>query len=424
MTLALIVLAVLLLLRVPLSFSFAGSSLAYFLTADQSIALVAQRLNSGLDSFPLAAVPMFMLAGTVMANGGVARRIIDFAALFVGHRRGGLGHVNVINSVIMGGMSGSGVADAALDAKILVPQMERNGYSRAFAAALSAATGVIAPVLPPGIALVIYGIVAQVSIGRLFLAGILPGLLMGLVLSITVAIISRRRGYGASRERGTLREIRTAARDAAWALMMPVLLIVGLRLGAFTPTELAGVMALYALFLGIFIYRELNWASLRPTLVEALASASAVMFLLAAGTAFSTMVILEQVPQRVAGLILGFTESPIAFLLLVNVLVLLLGTVLDGLTLTIVVAPILAPIGVLLGVDPVHFGIIFVVNLMIGALTPPVGILLFTVSSITGVKISALSREVLPFVLALVALLLVLTFVPSLVLFIPQTWMP
>lgn len=424
MTLALIVLAVLLLLRVPLAFAFAGSSLTYFLTADQSLVLVAQRLNSGLDSFPLAAVPMFMLAGTLMANGGVARRIIDFAAVFVGHRRGGLGHVNVINSVIMGGMSGSGVADAALDAKILVPQMERNGYSRPFAAALSAATGVIAPVLPPGIALVIYGIVAQVSIGRLFLAGIVPGLLMGVTLSVTVAIISRRRGYGGSRERGTFKEIRSITRDASWALMMPVLLIGGLRLGVFTPTELAGVMALYALFLGVFVYRELDWSSLRATLVEAASSASAIMFLLAAGTAFATMVILEQVPQRVAGLILGFTDSPIAFLLLVNIVVLLLGTVLDGLTLTIVVAPILAPIGALLGVDPIHFGIVFIINLMIGALTPPVGILLFTVSSITGVKIGALSREIFPFVLALMVLLLVLTFVPSIVLFIPNLWMP
>lgn len=424
MTYALLVLLILLALRVPVAFSFAGSSFVYFLTADQSLRLVIQRLNSGLDSFPLAAVPMFILAGTLMANGGIARRIIDFAAVLVGHRRGGLAQVNVLNSVIMGGMSGSGVADAALDAKILVPQMERNGYPRDFAGALSAATGVIAPVLPPGIALVIYGIVAQVSIGRLFLAGIVPGLLMGVVLSIAVAIISRRRGYGSDRERASLREKLAATRDALWALLMPVLLIVGLRLGVFTPTELAGVMAFYALFLGVVVYRELNWQSLRATLVEAVASASAIMFLLASGTAFATMIILEQVPQRLAGLVLDVTASPIAFLLLMNLLVLVLGMVLDGLTLTVVLAPVLASVGVAFGIDPVHLGIIFVVNLMIGALTPPVGILLFTVSSVTGTRIGALSREVLPFLAALVLLLLILTFVPDLVLFIPRIWLP
>lgn len=424
MTFALIALVALLLIRVPLAFAFTGSSFVYFMTADQSLSVVVQRLNSGVESFPLAAVPLFMLAGTVMANGGIARRIIDFAALFVGHLRGGLGHVNVLNSVIMGGMSGSGVADAALDAKILVPQMERNGYSRAFASALSAATGVIAPVLPPGIALVIYGIVAQVSIGRLFLAGVIPGLLMGVVLSITVAIISRKRGYGASRARGTFPEFRSATKEAWWALMMPVILIVGLRLGVFTPTELAGVMAFYALFLGVVVYRELKWQALRATVVESVMSASGVMFLLAAGTAFSTMIILEQVPQRLTGLILGFTENPIVFLLMINVFLLLAGTVLDGLTMVIVVAPIMAPIAIALGVDPVHFGIIFVVNLMIGSLTPPVGILLFTVSSITRVGVGAISREIVPFIGALVVLLLILTYAPDIVLFLPRLWLP
>lgn len=421
MILSAIVLAGALLLRVPIAIGLLGAALLYYLTSSQPDILVVQRMISGVESFPMLAIPLFVLAGTAMARGGIAARLLDFADGLVGHFRGGLGQVNVVNSVLMGGMSGSANADAAIDAKVLVPVMVRKGYGRDFAAALSSASGVIAPIIPPGIGLIIYGLLAQVSIGQLFLAGVVPGLLLALALMVTVRQIAIRRGYGTQRDRRTgLRELSRLGRAAVWALMMPVLLIVGLRVGVFTPTELGGIAAVYALFVGTVVYREIPIREVPEVLREAVVTSAVVMLIVAAASAFGAVVTLEQVPQALVGVLLELSDSTVVVLMVVNVGLLLLGTVFEGGSVLVIVTPILAPIIVELGVDPVQFGVVLVLNLTIGAITPPVGTVLYTVCSATGTKVEDYSREILPLLLPLIAVLVLITYVPAVTLLLPD----
>jgi tripartite ATP-independent transporter DctM subunit len=404
-----------------MAFSLLAGSLLYYIGAPQPVAVVAQRLNSGLESFPLTAVPFFVLAGTAMASGGIASKLLGFADSLVGHRRGGLGQVNVLNSLMMGGMTGSGVADAAIDAKVLVPVMVRNGYTLNFSAALSAATGVIAPIMPPGIALILYGLIARVSIGRLFLAGIIPAFLLAIALSVVVSRVSRARGYGAQREkRLPARQILVKFREASWALLMPVLLVVGLRMGVFTPTELGALAAGYAILVGLFAYREMKIRDLMGVLREAVLTNATVMIILAAGIAFAGAVTVEGIPQSVGRGLISISENPLLFLLIINLVLLFLGMFLDGITLMVVMTPILAPAALAFGIDPIHFGIVMVVNLTIGAMTPPLGLLLFTVCSITGARIEQVSREIIPFFLGCCVALALITYVPEIALFLPR----
>jgi tripartite ATP-independent transporter DctM subunit len=356
-----------------------------------------------------------------MTQGGITERIFGLAEALVGHRVGGLAQVNVLNSVFIGGMSGSGNADAAIDSKTLVPVMVSKGYSKPFAAAVTAASGIIAPIIPPGIGMLIYGFIADVSVGRLFIGGIVPGLLLALGLMFVVHIISKRRGYGRQRERrAPLHEVVSHLRRAGWALMLPVLILVGLRFGAFTPTEAGAVAAAYAVFVGMAIYRELHWRDLGPIVAESLAATAVVMLILATANALMWALTWERVPMKMAQALFALSDNPYVILLLINIFLLFLGCVMEGTAILIILTPILVPVITKLGIDPVHFGLVFVINLTIGAVTPPVGTILYTVCSIVGVTVEEFTKELWPFLIALVVVLFLVTYVPPTVLWLPN----
>ncbi|CAN5585374.1 TRAP transporter large permease [soil metagenome] len=421
MPLVMLILGGLVLAGVPVSVALLGASVVYFLLDAGPDAIMAQRVVSGIQPFPLLAIPFFVLAGVAMANGGIARRILAVADAIVGHTRGGLAQVNVFNSVIMGGMTGSGNADAALDSRILVPEMIKLGYGRGFSAALSASTGVIAPLIPPGIGLVVYAYLADVSVGRMFLAGLLPGLLLAGALAIAVNRVSVRRDYRSSHDRRLpLREVGGRVRHAVWALAMPVLLLVGLRAGVFTPTELGAFSAVYCLFVGVVVYREIPLRRLPAVLREAVEATAAIMLIIAASSAFGYIVTIERLPQQVLQLLTSITTDQVLTLLLINVVLLVLGTIIDGSALLVIVTPLLAPMGLALGIDPVHFGIVIVMNLTIGAVTPPIGTIMNTVCSITRTPVGEFSRESVPFLVGMILALLLVTFIPAISLVLPD----
>ncbi|RBO87745.1 TRAP transporter large permease [Pseudochrobactrum asaccharolyticum] len=413
----------LLILGVPIAFVLLGSSVAYFAMNPMMGSIVAQRLASSLESFPLLAVPFFIFTGAAMARGGIAHRLYDLAEGMVGHWRGGLAQVAVMNSLFLGAMSGSSNADAAIEARTIAPIMRERGYSNAFASVVSASSSVVAPIMPPSIGLIIYGLLTNTSIGKLFIGGVVPALLITISMLMTVRIVSKRRGYGAMREkRLPLTAIMTRTRSALWALAMPVLLLVGLRGGWFTPTELGAIAAVYALIVGLFIYRGFKFSHIYDMLKESAHTTAGVMFIMAAASVFSLILALEQLPQAMLQGLLSLTDNKYLLLLIINIALLLLGTVLEGLALLIILAPLLLEVINNLGIDPVHFGIVMVFNTTIGSVTPPVGTVLYTVCSITKCSIEEFTVEFLPFFLALVLVLLALVFVPPLVTFLPNAF--
>jgi C4-dicarboxylate transporter DctM subunit len=384
--------------------------------------VIAQRFVTGVDSFPLLAVPFFILAGALMNTGGTTQRLVAFANVLVGRFTGGLGHVNVVSNMIMAGMSGSAAADAAGTGSVLIPAMARAGYSRPFAAALTAAASTIGPIIPPSIPFVVFGVLASVSIGRLFLGGAIPGLLMGLYLMIAVYIIARRRGY-ARGEKPTRQQVWAAFKDALPALMLPVIIIWGIVGGVVTPTEAAVLAVLYALFLGVVVYRELTWKTIWAMFGEAAMTTATVMFIVAASALLAWVLTRQQAGPALVKLVTSVSTDPTVILLLLNVLLLILGCFLETLSLMILLVPVLLPLIKALGIDPVHFGVMFTLNLMIGLITPPVGMSMFIACRIARIQVVEFAREVWPFVIALVCVLLVVTLFPSVVLFLPNLLM-
>lgn len=421
MTEASLTFLLLLISGVPIAFTILGASVIYFTFNPMMASIVAQRMSSSLESFPLLAVPFFIVAGAAMARGGIARRLYHLADGMVGHWWGGLAQVAVMNSLFLGAMSGSSNADAAIDARTIAPIMRERGYSNGFASVVSAASGAIAPIMPPSIGLIIYGLLTDTSIGKLFIGGIIPAALITLALMLTVRRTARTRGYAPERShRLPTKEIIGRARGALWALAMPVLLIVGLRGGWFTPTELGAIAAVYALIVGLFIYRGFHWTDTYDLLRESARTTANVLFIIAAAAVFSMVLALEQVPQKMVGGLLSLSDNKFVVLVAINLLLLILGTLLEGLALMIILVPILLEVTRALGVDPVHFGIVLVFNTTIGSVTPPVGTVLFTVCSITKCSIEEFARESVPFIAALIGVLLLLTFVPTLVTFLPD----
>ena len=421
MTIVAVVFVLLLVLGVPIAFVILGASVVYFALNPLMASIVAQRMASSLESFPLLAVPFFIVAGAFMAHGGIAKRLYDLADSLVGHFYGGLAQVAVLNSLFLGAMSGSANADAAIDARTIAPIMREQGYSNGFASVVSAASGAITPIMPPSIGLIVYGLLTGTSIGRLFIGGIVPAFIITAALLLTVRWTSRRRGYLPVREaRLPLIQVATRAGAALWALAMPVLLIVGLRGGWFTPTELGAIAALYAFVVGLFIYRGVRWNQVFDIMRESARTTANVLFIVVTAAVFSMILALEQAPQQMVNALLALSDSKYAVLLIVNLFLLILGTFLEGLALMIILVPILLEIMQTLDVDPVHFGIVLVFNTTIGSITPPVGTVLYTVCSITKCSIEEFAVEFLPFFAALVGVLVLLTFVPSLVTFLPN----
>ena len=404
----------------PVAFAMVVSAGAALLSlGNVPLMVLPQRIVTGADSFPLMAIPLFLLAGNLMIGGGLTDKLSRFATAMVGHFRGGLAQVNVVNSMVMGGMTGSAIADAVSDCKILVPVMVKSGYSARFAAALSGATAVIAPIIPPSIPFLIYGSIAGVSIGQLFLGGAIPGILMGVYLMVAVNVIARRRNFPRG-ERPTLRGIVHALRVSGPPLMLPVIILGGILAGVFTPTEAGAVAVVYALVLTMVFYRSLGAADIPKILLETGVQAGVIMLVIAAASPFSWLLAREQVGQAVVQLLAHIGDNKILFLLVLNVVLLVLGMFLDATAILIIVVPVLVPVFAALGLDPVHMGVMVVMNLMIGMVTPPFGLVMYVVCDILKVTITDFTRELWPFLLALVAILLTITYVPELVLFLPK----
>lgn len=421
MTVVAIVFVILLALGLPVGFVMLGASMAYFAINPMMTSLVAQRMSSGLESFPLLAIPLFVVAGAAMARGGIADRLYAFCETLVGHWRGGLAQIAVLNSVFMGAMSGSANADAAIDARTIVPVMRSRGYSNAYGSVVSAASSLIAPIMPPSIALIVYGLLTDTSIGRLFMGGVIPALVIAVALMLTVRWTAVRMNLAPAREtRAGPREVLRHGRAALWALAMPVMLLFGLRSGWFTPTELGAVAAVYAFVVGVVVYRGLTVGESLSLFSESALTTASVMFIVASASVFSLILSLEQVPQQLITALLAISDNKYVVLLVVNIALLILGTVFEGLAIIVILGPLLVQVAKTLGIDPVHLGVVLVFNTAIGSLTPPVGTVMFTVCSITRCSVEDFTKSFVPFLIAAVGVLFLLTYVPALVMFLPN----
>jgi C4-dicarboxylate transporter DctM subunit len=379
----------------------------------------------GTDSFPLLAVPFFVFAGALMNAGGITRRLVNFANLLVGHVRSGLALVNVVASMFFAGVTGAAVADTSAIGSVLIPAMKEEGYDLDFSAAITAASSTMGPIIPPSIPMIIYGVSAEQSIGALFLAGIIPGLLIGLAL-MAVAYFSNSQPQGRSglrQEAASWRSLLLGVKDALLALFMPAFILGGILAGIFTPTEAAAVSVLYAFFVGRFVYNELSWRQLPALMRESLLVTAVIMFIIANAAIFGWLVAALQLPQKIIGLFTAGISSRWLILILINFFLLLVGTIMETTASLIILTPVLLPLAKQIGLDPIHFGAIMVLNLVIGLTTPPLGVCLFVSSGIAGISLEKISRAMIPFLIAAIVVLLLVTYIPSLSMWIPQLYL-
>jgi tripartite ATP-independent transporter DctM subunit len=413
---------VFILMGMPIAFAIGISGALFFLQHPELPAVIPVQLTvSQTQNFALLAIPLFILAGNFMNKSGITEQLLNLASVLTGRMKGGLAQVSIALAALMGGVSGSAIADAAMQSRMLGPEMLKRGFRRGFAAGVLSFGALLTPIIPPGIGMIIYGTIGQVSIGRMFAAGFFPALVLWLALATTVSITARRRGYQPERKaRPSVREAAVALRGGIWALLFPVFLLVGLRMGVFTPSEIGAFAVIYAVFIGLAVYRKLGRATFLEALQGSLADVGAVMFLIALSAIFSYGIILERIPELVSGSLLGLSQNLHVVMALIVVFLLAAGLFVDATVLIIMLTPIFLPLVQNLGGDPVHFGIVFIVAATIGNFTPPVGAAMYTVCSILRCPIGEYTRESAPFFAAVAVATMLLIFVPDAVLFIPN----
>jgi tripartite ATP-independent transporter DctM subunit len=412
-------LGIMLILGIPVAIALAGSALLFIATSSAVPPLVvAHRMINGVDSFPLLAVPFFILAGNLMNTAGITARIFNFALSLVGWLRGGLGHVNVGASVIFAGMSGAAVADAGGLGAIEIKAMRDAGYDDDFSVGITAASSTIGPIIPPSLPMVIYGVVAGASIGQLFAAGFIPGLIMALSLMIMVAVIAWRRNYPRD-QAFRLRVLWASFRRAFLSLLTPVIIVGGILSGAFTPTEAAVAACAYALFLGLVVYRTLTLRRFLRVSFDTIETTAVVLLVVGAAAIFAWVLTSNRVPEVVAGMLLAVSDRPWVILLLINLILLVVGCFMETVAAITIMVPVLLPVAVELGIDPVQFGVIMVLNLMIGLLTPPVGMVLYVLARVANIRFERAVVGTAPFIVPLFVVLMLVTFIPSLTMWLP-----
>ena len=409
-------------LGMPIAFALIACALALMaLQGSFDTTILSQKLIEGADSYPLLAIPFFIFAGELMNKGGMSKRIVDFALALVGHVRGGLGLVAIFAAIVMAAISGSAAADAAALGTLLIPMMRKAGYDVPRSAGLIAAGSIIAPCMPPSVALIIFGVVANVSIGKLFMATIVPGLLMGVSLVIAWLWVVRKDRIEAL-PRKSLREVLLVSREAVWALVMPLAVIGGMKVGLFTPTEAAVVACAYAFLVGMFVNRELKWRDVYPLLVTAAKTTSVVVFLIASALISAWLITTSSVPQQIAAMLSPFMDSPRTLMFVMMVLVVIIGTALDFAPTLMILTPVLMPIVKIAGIDPVYFGVLFIMNNAIGLITPPVGIVLNVLSGFSKISMGDIVKGCWPFLIAETIVLFLLVLFPAIVM-VPYRWL-
>ena len=408
----------------PIVYSLFGASFFYFLFIDTTTMpyMVMMKVMNSTASYSLLAIPFFVMSGSIMNYGGIADKLMDFAEVITGHMRGGLAQVNVVLSMMMGGCSGSANADCAMQSKMLVPEMEKRGYSKAFSAAITAASSAATPVIPPGVNLIVYAVIAQCSLARVFAAGYVPGIMMSISMMIVVAIIAKKRNYPTTRDKfPPMKEVLRQAFISFWGLFFPFGIILGMRFGLFTPSEGGAFSVVYCLIVGKFFYKKLSFKrDLIPILMDSVAGTSSVVLIMVAANVFGYYMTWINLPKVVANAVLNVTSNKWVFLMICNVILLVMGMFLEGGAALMIVTPLLLPVAKQLGVDVIHFGLVAIANIMIGGLTPPFGSMMFTTCGITKCPISDFLKEVWPFILCLFIVLLLITFFPALVTFVPN----
>jgi tripartite ATP-independent transporter DctM subunit len=413
---------VLLLLGLPVFFGLiaAPAILLWMNGQERDIVLLYRNIYNGMDSFPLMAIPFFMLAGEVMNRSNITLRLVEFSQSMMGHLRGGLAHVNVLSSMLFAGLSGSAVADVSALGSMMIPAMEKQGYTRSFAAAITAASSIIGPIIPPSGIMIIYAYVMGESVAALFLAGIVPGILIGGGLMVMVHLLADRYDLPAKTQRASWGQRGQASVKAVWPLMTPVIILGGILGGVFTPTEAAAVAVAYSMFIGFFVMRTLTLADIPDVLTRAGMTSAVVLLLVGAAMAFKTVASLSHTPELLAQMILSLSDNPLILLFLINILLFVVGMFLDAGPAIIILGPILGPIFTSLGVDSVHFAIIMALNLTVGLLTPPMGLVLFVTSSVSGLRVETIAKATLPFLAVEVFVIFLITYFPAISLTVPR----
>lgn len=405
---------------IPIPFSIGISSLLALLKGNLNIILLPQRIIVGTDSFTLLAIPFFILSGDLMFRGGLSRRLINLANVFLGQFKGGLAYVTVAAATFFAAISGSAPATTAAIGSIMIPEMEDGGYERSYSAALATAAGPIGQMIPPSIPMVVWALMANVSITRLFLAGIIPGILMAIGLCIVSYFYAKKHNVPQSDSKLSWKNFLPALKDGIWALLSPVIILGGIYGGFFTPTEAAAISVLYALLVGLFIYKDLKFKDIPSILISSVKTTTMVVFIISVASLFGWLMANYNIPQMIANAILSISSNKIVILLLINILLLVLGAIMDNIAAMVILSSVLSYIAVQIGVDPVHFGAIVVINFAIGMITPPIGYSLFVGSSISGVSMEKISYKLWPLLIAEVIVLILLTYIPAITLFLPK----